>query len=162
MEPWERLIASLCFTVRYEKWPTRIPLSPPVLILKDLEAFKKSGYRRIPGFLDASVLSHWRIVSASQSTPCHSSSSLRSGAPCPCAAARNTSDAGAGRQCPERPAASPPQNRSNPTARGSNPPPGSGSNGIREIRGVTGSLYRNGRSGGFGALQAPATILIIQ
>src|SRR4029077_159510 len=46
-----------------------------------------------------------------------------------------------------------------PTAGDSNPPPGSGSNGTREIRGMTGSRYRNVRSGGFGALQAPATNL---
>src|ERR1700674_4022733 len=45
-----------------------------------------------------------------------------------------------------------------PDAGGSNPPLRSGSNGIREIRGVSGNLYRNGRSGGFGALQAPATM----
>jgi hypothetical protein len=57
------------------------------------------------------------------------------------------------------PAAEPSSNGHIPNAGGSNPPLGSGSSGIRELRRVTGNLYRNGRSGGFGALRAPATKL---
>src|SRR5450631_4157575 len=47
--------------------------------------------------------------------------------------------------------------RQAPNAGSSNPPVGSGKGRVRGIRRVTGSVYRNGRSGGFGALQAPAT-----
>jgi hypothetical protein len=46
-----------------------------------------------------------------------------------------------------------------PSAGGSNPLVGLRGSRIIGIRRLTGNLYRNGRSGGFGALQAPATKL---
>jgi hypothetical protein len=55
------------------------------------------------------------------------------------------------------PAAEGPQNGQIPNAGGSNPPVGLGGSRITGIRRLTGNLYRNGRLGGFGALQAPAT-----